>query len=113
MLCSCGEVGVHVVARRQTADGRVVLVWSDGAVTGWAGMHLVQGPGRAPHTKRVRREAAALLVDEVALYDWCELAGLVRGAQVAARALLSGRQDRADCLKVLRYEANRGLEGSC
>lgn len=80
MTCSCGEVSSHVVARRVTADGFPVLLWSDGAVTGRAGAYPPGlGPVRGPRAAVVGRA----VLREVELYNWDEIPALVRVAREA------------------------------
>ena len=44
-MCTCGTTDTHEIARRQTADGIGVVLWSDGAITGRLGVALHGIPG--------------------------------------------------------------------
>lgn len=50
MTCTCGEAHPHVAARRVTADGAHVEVWSDGAVTAPLGLGFDGIPVARPKT---------------------------------------------------------------
>lgn len=84
--CSCGEVADHVIARRTTLDGRLVLIWSDGLVTFGLGFR-VPGVGRARYAYRRRLDlrAAWIVAGEVELYEAAAVAGLVEAARRAVR----------------------------
>ena len=84
--CSCGEVADHVIARRLTADDKIVLIWSDGLVT-FARGFAIPGIGRARmrHARRYDRRAAEIAADDVPFYDASEIAVLVKAARRAVR----------------------------
>jgi hypothetical protein len=71
------------VARRKTADGITALLWSDGAITNRMGgypsrMGMPRDPAGA---LRIGRK----IMGEIELYDWTELAGLVRKVRASER----------------------------
>jgi hypothetical protein len=78
--CTCGELAPHIVARRTTADGRRVEIYSDGYVLGPAG-HYLPGVGR----KRVPAEHLVAFASEVCLFTVAELGALVVEHQRAAK----------------------------
>lgn len=83
--CSCGVHSDHKVARRLTADGKTVVLWSDGQVTG--AFNAIRGIGRA-RTRTARRlnlRAGWLVFADVELYDFDEVPGLVRAARQGVR----------------------------
>jgi len=87
--CSCGGdscgPNAHVMARRLTADGIMVQVWSDGAVTCGLGTYIIRGvrSGRNAFALGAAVEAAWLVAGEVSLYDHAELRGLCVAARQA------------------------------
>jgi len=89
LTCSCGHAGLHRIAERETADGWVVCLWSDGAIAGRLGNSIPGVPIARPRTEATARVALAagwLFLDEVALYDSAELPALYAAARrVAAR----------------------------
>jgi hypothetical protein len=82
--CSCGNNEDHVIARRRTADDKVILFWSDGGVTGMMGVDLYGRGPRDPGRKNDYLKAAWLLAGEVELYDRTEVK---RAVKVARRAI--------------------------
>lgn len=87
-FCSCGESTAHIVARRETADGWRLSVWSDGAVAGGHGLALDGVPLVRPTTRASwEREIAAawLFASEVSLYDLDEVPALYKAARAVAR----------------------------
>lgn len=87
-FCTCGESEVHHVARRLTADGYRVALWSDGAVTGALNNALPGVPVARPTTREAwAREIAAgwLFADFVELYDLAETPALHKAARAVAR----------------------------
>lgn len=80
MTCTCGKTDDHVVARRMSADGVHLELWSTGEITGRLGLYP-PGLGRARSHSRFR--AAALAWDDVCLYDWAEIGALVKAARKA------------------------------
>lgn len=84
--CPCGEQSTHVVARRRTADGAGIALWSDGTITLYFG-HAIKGlPVRKPATEaRVRIDAMWLFAGEVEAYDLDECALLYKAALTIAR----------------------------
>jgi len=85
-LCSCGSVAAHKIARRQTADGIRLDLWSDGTITSGMGF-MLQGLGAARSDYEAERdvEAGWLLFAEVELYDGAEVARLAKCARKAVR----------------------------
>lgn len=80
--CSCGDHADHVMARRKTADGIIVQIWSDGAVTCGMNTYVVRG-ARAPYARRKAIEAAWLVANVVEMYDHAELRKLAVTARKA------------------------------
>lgn len=83
-MCMCGETKDHIIARRSTADGKHVALWSTGELT-WALGFLVRGSAR-PRTDEQRERALAAgwrVMAEVELYDADEVSALVRAARWA------------------------------
>lgn len=78
----------EIVARRKTADGRAVLVWSDGAVT--------SGDTRpwTKHRKSFDVPTALLIAAEASLFDAGEMPSLIAAAHTLAprspRGILPG-----------------------
>lgn len=87
--CSCGCAETHEVARRTTADGKLVVLWSDGLVTGFLGFR-VRGVGASRSTYEAGKdmEAGWLMLDEVCLYDFAEVGALVHAARRSVRQRL-------------------------
>lgn len=85
--CSCGTRAAHEIARRTTADGTAIVLWSDGAVTGRLGFKLPGVPvarPRTPEARRVSLAAAWLLAGEAWLYELAELPALYAACRWAA-----------------------------
>lgn len=80
--CSCGDAEPHVIARRMSADGAIVKLWSDGAVSSGLGFTILRGV-RSGRRHELALRAAWLLADEVCLYDRGELGFLARMARRA------------------------------
>ncbi len=88
MICTCGNETDHEIARRETADGVTVYLWSDGAVTGRMGFALRGVTLVRPKTaEAIRRERAAgwMLMGDVCLYDLDEVGALYDACRWAAR----------------------------
>lgn len=86
--CSCSEDRPHEIARRLTADGVGLVLWSDGALAGVLGFKLRGVPMRQPRTPEARDlalRAGWLLLGEVELWDAEEIGDLYRAAERAAR----------------------------
>ena len=91
-MCSCGNHDAHPIARRVTADGVHIDIWSDGMVTDASVI-----AGYLPGVGRKRLPAAPLwaFAGEVWLYTVPELPGLVTEHQRAAKAqATSDHRDR-------------------
>jgi hypothetical protein len=90
-VCSCGCDDSHVIAKRLTADGKIVWFWSDGMVTFALGL-AVKGAGVAKMACQVRFNVAAcwLLAEEIHCYDGAEVSMAVRAARKAVRSTNSG-----------------------
>lgn len=82
-MCSCGNHDAHPIARKTTADGAHVHVWSDGLVT-----DASIAAGYLPGVGRRRLPAARLwaFAADVCLYHVSELGALVTEHQRAAKA---------------------------
>lgn len=80
-----------VLARRKTADGRSVKLWSDGQVT-WA-FSAIRGIGRAiePWAQEADLKAGWAAIDLVSLCDAAEIPALIKEARKAFRAPFQGR----------------------
>jgi len=81
--CSCGCKEPHVIVERRTADGVTVCLWSDGDVTGRLGSYP-RGLGRIKTPSDRAVQAGRFALDRACLYDWRELAHLVKTARKAA-----------------------------
>lgn len=92
LACSCGETKAHTIGRRLTADGKSVLLWSDGSLT-WALGYAIKGSA-FPRTADQRRRALVagwLVIGEVCLRNADEVSDLVKAARwVAERSGLPG-----------------------
>ncbi len=92
------------MARRLTADGVAVELWSDGPVTGRMGFALSGVPVARPSAAGLSTALAAgwLLMGEVELYDAEEVGGLYEACRwAAARGLGPGEvRARAAALKI-------------
>lgn len=84
--CSCGTNETHEIARRRTADGKTVVLWSDGLIT-WAMGYMVRGIGaaRSAYETRKNLEAGWMAMGDVDLYEAAEVSALVRAARRAVR----------------------------
>jgi len=71
-----------IILRRNTADGKVVCIWSDGGITQMLGVYF-------PGTHKLPLAAALVVADEVCLYDSLEVSTLLKVAKKLARR---GRQ---------------------
>lgn len=98
MACPCGTSESHRVAHRRTADGVVVVLWDDGAVTGLMGLRLVGVPVVRPRTEAalsVARSAGWMFLGEVEIYDADEIGSLYAACRWAAEHGLSIGDARA------------------
>lgn len=87
-VCSCGEGRAHEVARRRTADGVSVLLWSDGQVTGRLGYRIEGVPMVRPRSAEGRAlamRAGRLLMGEVCVHDAADLGALYEACRWVAR----------------------------
>lgn len=78
----------EVIARRTTADGKTVVLWSDGSLT-WGRMGtVIKGSphARTPAQKQEAREAGWRVLGEVELYDAAEVPRLIAAARKVARS---------------------------
>lgn len=85
--CACGETAAHVLAHRQTADGRSVYLHSDGLCLGALGYPIRGLPSRSPQTEdrqRLLLRAGWLLMGEVGIHDAADLPDLHRACLRAA-----------------------------
>lgn len=94
ITCPCGSPHPHKIARRATADGISVEVWSDGAITGRMGFKLPGVPIARPRTDEaitLALAAAWLLAGEVEIHDLDEMGDLYAACRwTAARGGLPG-----------------------
>lgn len=74
------------LARRTTADGRPLELWSDGTLTSRA--YALPGIGRArtPEMQALDVQAGWLVLGEAALWDLAEVAALTRRARALVRS---------------------------
>lgn len=86
ITCSCGTHENHEVARRTTLDGKRVVLWSDGLVTGAMGWGIKGvGAARTAYETSKNIEAGWLAFDEIDLYEYTDVGRLVRSARAAVR----------------------------
>jgi len=76
--CSCGCVEAHVIARRLTADGAHVEVWSDGTITRRGFFLRGLGEPRSAYAISARARGARLVLDDLSLYDLAEIPTLIK-----------------------------------
>ena len=108
--CSCGCTKEHVIATRETADGRRIQVWSNGVLTYSLGL-FVRGIG-TPRTRTGRntqRRAVLAIADDIGLYDYAELATVVK---IAAREHAKNYTSEADRRATIRIYVARALNKS-
>lgn len=79
VVCSCLDPDPHVIARSRTFDGVMLELWSDGDITGRLGRY----PPGIGHTrnKELAQSVARAVWGNLALYEWHEIADLVRHAR--------------------------------
>lgn len=94
--CSCGDHAPHRIARRTTADGILIVVWSDGWLTDRMGLRLAK--------LRVKydfdRDSLWALAGLIGFFDLAELRPLVLEWKRARRQV--GATDETARLAVLR-----------
>jgi hypothetical protein len=96
-MCSCGNSEIHKIARRHTADGYPVDIFSDGTVRAghWFGLRGLGTP-RSRFAKERRAKAAFLMMGAFELYDLEEIPGLVKVAEkTLSHAYISDAHRRA------------------
>lgn len=83
--CSCGDTDLHEITRRSTADGKHVVLWSDGSLT-WALGYSIRGAWMSPRADRRddALRAGWLVLGEVGVYDAADVSALSRAARWAA-----------------------------
>lgn len=113
--CSCGEIQDHVVARRQTIDGKTVLFWSDGVVT-FAMGYGIRGVGksRSRWDRGCDRLANSWLSEMVCLLESEELGPAVRAARKLARKVrraISWEMPPREAERIIYKEIGRFVEG--
>lgn len=76
----------EIIARRQTSDGKSVLLWNDGTLT-WGMYDSIKGSPRARTDSQIREalDAGWLVVGEIALYEADEVPRLIEVARKVAR----------------------------
>lgn len=75
MPCSCNNPESHIIARRQTADGVTVCLWSDGLVSFLLGRYLPGvRPSRGGWQQDADLTAGWALMGEVCCLDAAEVA---------------------------------------
>lgn len=80
-LCSCGCREAHVIAKRETADGVRVEIWSDGDITRRGFALPGVGQGRSNWSRRAFAQAARDLCDDIALFTIAELPAALKAAR--------------------------------
>lgn len=83
--CSCSDTNPHVIARRLTADEKIVCLWDDGSLT-WALGHAIKGSAN-PRTEAQRSQALKagwLVMGDVCIHDAADVSALVAAARWAA-----------------------------
>lgn len=94
MSCTCGEAHPHVAARRVTADGAHVEVWSDGAVTASLGIGFPGIPVARPKTDEAisqQRRIGWMFASWASVYSRDELPAWYRAC---CRAVRKGGDER-------------------
>lgn len=76
--CSCGCVEEHVIARRCTADGVRIEVWSDGTITQRGIFIRGLGEPRSAYAVSARARGARIMLDDLGVYDLAELPELIK-----------------------------------
>lgn len=110
-ICSCGCSALHVIARRETADGRALTILSDGSIL--AGPTKLSpalrglGAPRSNYTAGKRAAAVALVLDDLGLYDFAEVATAIKIAETTIGAPFTAG-DAARRVFVRRAIAKRG-----
>jgi hypothetical protein len=84
-MCTCGKTEVHPIARRRSADGYSVVIWSDGGISGHLGLNTIVRPSRGEWATQRALDAAWLFAGECELYEWDELKRLARVARDAVK----------------------------
>lgn len=83
--CSCGCTAPHPIATRETADGRRVLVLSDGAIIDGPSKFspVLRGLGapRSRYARELRARAVRLLLDSFDVLDHAEIAKAIKLAE--------------------------------
>jgi len=81
-MCSCGNSAIHKIARRHTADGYPVDIFSDGTIRAgfWFGLRGLGTP-RSKFAKERRAKAVLLMADTFELYDLEEIPALIKVAE--------------------------------
>ena len=92
--CSCGCAEAHVIARRVTADGARLEVWSDGTITQRGIWIRGLGETRSAWALSTRVRAARLMMDDFGIYDLSEIADLVKIAAKTFAHQYSSETDR-------------------
>jgi hypothetical protein len=95
------------MSQRRTADGKTVILWSDGLLTFGMGFGI-PGVGRARSAYARNRDTTIgwIVMDDVALYDAADVAALVAAAR-RAHAKPGSTEDtiRSDMRRSMRVEA--------
>lgn len=109
-LCSCGCTTVHVIARRETADGRALTILSDGVILAGPAKFspVLRGLGspRSNYTAGKRLAAVALMLDDLSLFDIAEIPAVIKCAETTIGAPFTAG-DPARRVFVRRYIAKR------
>lgn len=76
----------EIIARRQTADGKEVALWSDGSLT-WGRWNVIKGSPQARTPAQIEQalQAGWLVIGEIELYDSNEVPRLIEVARKIAR----------------------------
>lgn len=110
-ICSCGCSALHAIATRETADGRIVTVLSDGGLVVGPSKLGQTFPGlgrpRSRYAADRRAAAVALVLDDLGLYDFAEVATAIKIAETTIGAPFTAG-DAARRVFVRRAIAKRG-----
>lgn len=90
--CSCGCTEVHRVARRTLADGKAVILWSDGLVTFALGFRIRGiGTARESWAQEADLRAGWAFMGEAELFTTVEVPKVLKALRAAFRAPFHGR----------------------
>ncbi len=77
MVCSCGQgctgQDAHEIMSRTTLDGKTVVLWSDGAITGALGVNIQVYPSRTKDAIAAKVAQGRDLLSQAWCWTWAEL----------------------------------------